>query len=150
MNEIEGLVDPPEREGKRPASLDAIDVCRGAKDAALAARAELETSSDGVLDEALASLNVSRAGAALAVAAELGRIGEAVDRALGRLSDAARLCTEAVTRQLQMAQAAAAQPDGAVPIRHSSWAVRLTRTTSVVRFRFVSLGKCTYCNGGGV
>ena len=32
-------------------------------------------------------------GAALAVAAELGRIGEAVDRALQRLSDAARLCT---------------------------------------------------------
>ena len=69
VNEIEGLVDPPERDGKKPASLDAIDVCRGAKDAALAARAELETSSDGVLDEALASLNVSRAGAALAVAA---------------------------------------------------------------------------------
>ena len=93
VNEIEGLVDPPERDGKKPASLDAIDVCRGAKDAALAARAELETSSDGVLDEALSTLNVSRAGAALAVAAELGRIGEAVDRALGRLSDAARLCT---------------------------------------------------------
>jgi hypothetical protein len=93
VNEIEGLVDPPERDGKKPASLDAIDVCRGAKDAALAARAELETSSDGVLDEALSTLNVARAGAALAVAAELGRIGEAVDRALARLSDAARLCT---------------------------------------------------------
>ena len=60
VNEIEGLVDPPERlMGKKPASLDAIDVCRGAKDAALAARAELETSSDGVLDEALSTLNVA-------------------------------------------------------------------------------------------
>ena len=97
VNEIEGLVDPPERDGKKPASLDAIDVCRGAKDAALAARAELETSSDGVLDEALSTLNVSRAGAALAVAAELGRIGEAVDRALARLSDAARLCTTSLS-----------------------------------------------------
>ena len=88
------LVDPPERrwERNRPRSMLLMSVA-GRKMPLWQREPSSETSSDGVLDEALSTLNVSRAGAALAVAAELGRIGEAVDRALKRLSDAARLCT---------------------------------------------------------
>lgn len=110
VNEIETLVDPPARDGQNAASLDVIDVCRGARDAALQAREELEGSADVALDEALTTLNMSRAGAALAVAAELGRLEEAVDRALKRLADAAQTCTAAALAGRDPREDADAEP----------------------------------------